>query len=100
MAIITTYVCDVSGKQDIQENFFDIRVTAVPSGKTGYYQSVVMNKLIHKDVAEKLHLVIKKDNPNPEPTLESKLTSILKEYIDEVAYEAGSEAASNCNRGG
>lgn len=104
MAIITNYVCDVSGKQGNKEDFFEVKVVATPSGQSAYYTTQIINKIIHKDVAEKLHL-LKINDPvkNPEPTLESKLAILLKEYVTEIAYEAGgeagSEAASNYNRG-
>lgn len=101
MAIITSYICDVSGKQGDQEDFFEVKVVATPSGKSGYYANCSLVKLVHKDVAEKLHLVVIKDNHNPEPTLESKLLVLLKEYITDIAYEAGGEAGAEAasNRG-
>lgn len=101
MAIITSYICDVSGKQGNQEDFFEIKVIATPSGKGSYYQSCSVHKFIHKDIAEKMHLAVVKDNPNPEPTLESKLLVLLKEYITDIAYEAGGEAGAEAasNRG-
>ena len=103
MAVITTYVCDVSGKQGNKEDFVDVQIKAFPS--TGYnsYNCVIINKLIHKDVAYKLGMVKgPSEVQQPEPTLESKLMILLKDYITELAYEAGgeagSEAASNYNR--
>lgn len=97
MAVITTYVCDVSGKQGNQEDFFEVKVTATPSGKSGYYSQCSLLKLVHKDIAEKLHLVVVKENPPPELTLESKLMVLLKDYIADIAYEAGAEAAAHRN---
>lgn len=96
MAIVTTYICDISGKQGVQEDFFEVKLTATPSGKANaYYGQHVQTKLVHKEVAEKLHLCVLKDNTNPEPTFESKLSALLKDYVEEIAYEAGQEAASS-----
>ena len=96
MAIVTTYICDISGKQGVQEDFFDIEISCLPCGKNRtQYGATTQKKLVHKEVAEKLHLRTIKDNPNPEPTFESKLSALLKEYVEDIAYEAGQEAASS-----
>lgn len=97
MAIVTTYVCDVSGKQGNKEDFVDVKIRAVKL-YNGHYNPVEISKLIHMDVAKNLHLVaMNKEEKEkiPEPTLESKLTTLLREYIEELAYEAGHEAAIN-----
>ena len=94
MAIVTTYICDISGKQGVQEDFFEIKITTTPSGKAHiHYSQNIQTKLVHKEVAEKLHLCVLKDNPNPEPTFESKLSALLIDYVKEIAYEAGCEGA-------
>ena len=102
MGIITTYVCDVSGVQGEQRDFITVEINAKPFNG-GYYDTVKINKFIHKDVAAKLHLVVPKKDAEvvPEPTLESKLMILLKNYIQEIAYEAGDEAACTAlsNRG-
>lgn len=101
MAIIVTYVCDVSGVTGPQEDFFDIRVSANKSIGATLYHAVTINKVIHKDVAHKLGLIKgKSEVQEPQPTFESKLGILLKDFVEEIAYEAGQEAASNYNRGG
>lgn len=101
MAIITTYVCDASGKTGVAEDFVKVNVQANKITYQSPFDCNKLEKVIHKDVAAKLGLIQGKAIPvEPELTLESKLMALLKQYIDEVAYEAGSEAASNNNRGG
>jgi hypothetical protein len=103
MAIITTYVCDVSGVQGQSVDFVKVSITVNKALHTGdFLCKSVTEKLIHKDVALKLNLIwAKKDEPHtPEPTLESKLMVLLKDFVTDIAYEAGAEAASNYNRGG
>jgi hypothetical protein len=105
MAVITTYVCDVSGKQGEQKDFVKVDIMAQKL-VDGYHDKKAINKLVHIDVARKMNLIEppKGVEAQPEPTLESKLLVLLKEYIQDIAYEAGgeagSEAASNSNRGG
>lgn len=105
MAIVTTYVCDVSGKasQDKTE-FVEVTVSAVGyytvQGTGPYIQQdtkKTQTKFVHKDVAGKLALLNppKGEEAQPEPTFESKLATLLREYVEEIAYEAGSEGASN-----
>lgn len=95
MAIVTTYVCDVSGVQGEAKDF--VKVTIAADKITGGWQNrKSVDKIVHMDVARKLNLI----NPDtkqdvvPEPTLESKLLVLLKEYIQDIAYEAGAEAGA------
>jgi hypothetical protein len=94
MALIKTYVCDVSGKSGTnEEDYFEISITSRPSGKGSYYQTNVLKKLLHKDVAEKLHLVkVKEPENNPTPTLESQLLALLQEWKDSIVEEATESA--------
>lgn len=107
MAVIQTYLCDVSGKQGKPEEFINVSFNLSKQSYQAPFQTVTnFTKLVHIDVARKLNLVLpeKGVEAQPEPTLESKLLVLLKEYIQDIAYEAGgeagSEAASNYNRGG
>lgn len=115
MAIVVTYICDVTGKTSVRkDDFVDVTITAhgffeYSAGGNSFginnSSKKTINKFIHKDVALRLNLIAPppKVEPQPEPTLESKLMVLLKEYVHEIAYEAGaeagSEAASNYNRG-
>lgn len=103
MAIVTTYVCDVSGKasQD-KTDFVEVTINAHEFHSIGAGTAYVkqdtkktQTKFIHKDVAGKLALLnpAKGEDAQPEPTFESKLATLLKDYIEEIAYEAGAEAA-------
>lgn len=100
MGIITTYICDVSGKQGTSEEFVEVTIAIT---KADYRSSInakpIIKKLVHIDVATKLHLILpaKDAETTPEPTLESKLTTLLKEYVDTIAYEAVEQAVSNRN---
>lgn len=96
MGIVTTYVCDVSGVTGPKDDFHEVKVISTPLS-SGAYQSLTVVKHVHKDVALKLHLLRSMPSADvpPEPTIESKLTTVLKEYISDLAYEAGEEGASN-----
>ena len=104
MSIVTTYVCDVTGRSGHdRKDFIDIRIQSTDHVQTSSFRSNVIDKLVHRDVANKLHLlreVIEPEN-NPEPTFGSKLETLIREYVNELAYEAGSEGASEyiSNRG-
>lgn len=107
MGIVTNYICDCSGKSSTNKaDFIEVKIVADNSNVPGlHYSQRTMNitKLIHIDVARKLNLVhlVKDEVAQPEPTLESKLFVLLKDYITDVAYEAGGEAGAEAasNRG-
>lgn len=107
MAMITTFICDVSGKVGERNEFINVGFNLSKQDYQSSFSTVTnFSKLVHIDVARKLNLVLpeKGVEAQPEPTLESKLLVLLKEYIQDIAYEAGgeagSEAATNYNRGG
>ncbi len=101
MAIVTTYVCDVTGKNGTDRyDFVEIDINATQQfNKSGYWSNNKVNvkKLVHIDVARNLNLVqvVGDEVTKPEVTFESKLATLLKDYVEEIAYEAGSEGASN-----
>jgi len=96
MAIITTYVCDVSGKQGAKEEFVKVSISSQTNLSDSYHTKKTIEKVVHMDVARKLNLLNEKTaEPQPEPTLESKLVTLLKDFVSDIAYEAASEAASN-----
>ena len=98
MAIVTTYVCDVSGVtgQD-KKDFVEVRIDC-DLGKASYDRTII-NKLIHRDVALKLNLVKPQsgEEKQPEPTFESKLTTLLTDYINDLVYDEVSTQISNRN---
>lgn len=99
MGIITTYVCDVSGKQGKQEDFVEVKINTT-NYNDQYRRNHTITKMVHIDVAKKLNLIalnVAEKEANPEPTLESKLIVLLKEYIGDIAYESAQEAISNRN---
>ena len=106
MGQIISYICDVSGVSSMDKGDFVEVVIKAEDPKQGSYslRTQTIHKLIHRDVALKLHLVFATKNdpePPPEPTLESKFLTLLKDYISELAYEAGTEGAIDTmqNRG-
>lgn len=103
MAVVTTYVCDVSGVSGTdKKDFIDVKIVADSSNVPGLgYQQrqLVINKLLHISVARKLNLVnvANGEELQPEVTIESKLVTLMKDFIQEIAYEAGAEAARDRN---
>ncbi len=98
MAIITTYICDVSGMQGAATDFVEINITpSKVSYHSNFHTTPSVKKIIHKSVAEKFKFLLpqKGTEETPEPTLESKLIALLKDYVSEIAYEAGSEGAAD-----
>lgn len=107
MGIVTTYVCDISGKssQDKTE-FVEITITGCgfgdynkdyPDKQRNYYQDVnnkkIVNKFVYKDVAEKFGLIkAKEETSSPEVTFESKLIALLQDWKDSIVEEATENA--------
>jgi hypothetical protein len=102
MAIITTYVCDVSGKQsnDISE-FVKVTISSRGHKKDGGndYSGMTNEKFIHREVALKLNIIgVRKDlneEAQPEVTFESKLTTLLKDYINDLVADEVSDQISH-----
>jgi hypothetical protein len=98
VAIVTTYVCDVSGVtgQD-KKDFVEVRIEA--DLNKSIYERVTINKLVHRDVALKLNLVKPQGTEvkHPEPTFESKLTTLLTDYLNDLVYDEVSNQLSNRN---
>lgn len=106
MALIKTYICDVSGKQsNLAEDFFSVSIESTEIRADGnHYRGGSKNcsviKLVHKEVANKLGLIktnIKTEEIVPEVTFESQLTVLLKDYINEIVYEEVSTQISSRN---
>jgi hypothetical protein len=98
MAVVTTYVCDVSGVSGQNKNdFVGIRIdgdTSKPS-----CNRITIDKLVHRDIALKLNLVKpeKGELAQPEVTFESKLTTLLTDFISNLVYDEVEAAVSNRN---
>ena len=97
MGITTTYHCDATGKQSMDKSEFveiDITATAYIFNGAPTSTSKTIKKLIHKEIAEKYHLINIKENDDtpPEPTLEAKLMMLFRDVIVDIATEAGAEA--------
>ena len=103
MGIVTTYICDISGKQGNKDDFVSVKINATSFSKMtagGYVypsEKVEIEKFIHKDVAEKLKLLPQQQSRDdiPTPTFESQLTTLLKDYIADLVYDEVAEAVSN-----
>lgn len=96
MGIVTTYVCDVSGFTDPDKSKF-VSVRLQPQGfesdgSNSYEGLGQVDKLISRDVALRLGLIkpntAKGEVAQPELTFESKLSTLLKDYIDDLVYDA------------
>lgn len=99
MGIITTYVCDVSGKQGEKKDFVEVEIKSQRFDAINYLigQNQI-KKLVHKDVAIKLGLVsVRAPEVAPEvvPTFESQLSTLLKDYIADLVYD---EVADQMNK--
>lgn len=104
MAVITNYVCDVSGvSSNDKEDFIQVEIYPKEFAKyqhnsTGYKEISQPNitKLISKKVAQNLGLWAPKvpdpeDSIRPEVSFEGKLKVLLRDYIKEVAQEVVDE---------
>ena len=102
MAIVTTYICDISGKQGVREDFVEVTINGVSFNSNAYRYGCnkkVITKLVHYDVALKLGVIEPKSNdvtPEQTPTFESQLSSLLKDYIADLVYD---EVADQMNKG-
>jgi hypothetical protein len=101
MSIVTTYVCDVSGKSGTSRaNFVDVTITAsgytLTNGNPYLRPKMTITKLISKDIALKLNLVPpdKGEETQPEVTMEGKLKALLTDYIDSIVNESVAEQVS------
>lgn len=106
MAIVTTYVCDVSGKTGMdRKDFIDVKITADNSNVVGVnygQRMLIIQKLVHIDAAHKLGLVVaatKEDVQPQTPTFESQIASLMKQWAEEIAYEAAESAAMSARNG-
>jgi len=99
MSIVTTYVCDVSGKNGTnREDFVDVQISATEYWKVGQHAAstktpVKVSKLVCRDIALKLNLIpVAKDDPVvPEVTFEGKLKALLTDYIDTIVADSVAE---------
>lgn len=97
MAIVTTYVCDVTGKSGTERaDFVEVKISADEAYKhvhmsSGYaVRNLLIKKLIHKDVAAKLNLLadVPEAKAEPEVSMEAKLKVLLKDYVAELVDSA------------
>jgi len=98
MSIVTTYICDVSGKSGMDRaEFVVVDITAQSNQPTSYDRTVRIQKYVHIDVAKKLGLVTLKSTEAAiqELSFEAKLTALLVPYIDQIVEDAVSDHLSN-----
>jgi len=106
MAIVTTYICDISGKQGDKKDFVNVSLKSVPENTTGYSayaHTTEIRKLVHYDVAVKLGILnprSKDEIPEQIPTFESQLGVLLKDYIADMVYDEVATQMNNRNAGG
>jgi hypothetical protein len=103
MAIVTTYICDISGKQGDKKEFVTVIINSTPHSNEGYsYQggSKTIEKLVHYDVALKLGIIDPRKSdvlPEQTPTFESQLSVLLKDYIADMVYDEVAARTNNHN---
>ena len=103
MAIVTTYICDISGKQGDRKDFVNVSLKSTPENTSGYgayHYTTEIKKLVHYDVAVKLGILDpRSDSELPEqvPTFESQLSVLLKDYIVGVVYDEVATQMNNRN---
>lgn len=101
MGIVTTYICDISGKQGDRKDFVNVVIKSTPENTMGYNAycaSTTITKFVHYDVAVKLGILnprSKDDAPEQVPTFESQLSTLLKDYIADLVYD---EVANQMNK--
>lgn len=93
MAIVTTYVCDVSGESSTNpDDFFHIRIISKPINGASYQEQHHISYL-HKTVAERLGFkAVPKDQAPPEVTLEDKLTELVRGIVSDEVHDAVASA--------
>ena len=90
MGVVTTYVCDVSGVSSTnKDEFVELSIGVHATGDNRHRVYGQNYLYVHQDMAIKLGLLgVKKDEvAPPEPTIEEKLTTLLKEFISDVAQD-------------
>lgn len=107
MAIVTTYICDVSGKSGSnKEDFIQVEIISTVYKANNYSQggygsdrTTSATKLVSREVALKLNLVPAKtiEEAQPEVTFESKLTTLLKDYISDLVVDEVSDQMNHRN---
>lgn len=103
MAIVTTYICDISGKQGVREDFVEVNITGIAFNSNAYRfgcNKKVITKLVHYDTALKLGVIEPKSNditPEQPPTFDSQLGVLLKDYIADVVYDEVATQMNNRN---
>lgn len=112
MAVITTYVCDITGhsSQD-KSDFVEVTITSKSYSKPttsstygvdkdGYTWAAgkAVTKFISKEAAVKLHLGAylpkPEENPNPVPSFESQIATLIRDYVTEIAVDEAVSAVT------
>lgn len=91
MAIVTTYVCDVTGKTgESKDQFVDVSINSkLTNGSYSLNRQHEIKKLVHIDVAEKLGLLsqLKGVTQQPEVTFEGKLKVLLEDFVQSIVED-------------
>ncbi len=90
MAIVTTYICDITGKTGEKKDFVEVVIRGTYTLTNGCSTNAPeIKKLVHKDIALKLGIIPAKVYDNaattlPEVTFEGKLKALLEDYVSEL----------------
>lgn len=99
MAVVTHYVCDISGKSGVEKfDFIEVSVSALQYKAGAYANNTVhVKKLVHIDIANRLNLIKIVDGvaEQPEVSFEGKLKALLTDYIDEIVADSIGDAVSD-----
>lgn len=91
MAIVKTFVCDVSGVSGGEKSDFVVIKIVSQAPEGGYYPKTrTIERLIHLDVAKRLHLIVQSKHEEEkvaEATFESKLKTLLQDWVSELVEE-------------
>lgn len=91
MAIVTTFVCDISGISGTsRDDFVTIKISSGAAGGGYLREQKTIERLVHMTVAKRMHLV----NPSSakevlpeEPTFESKLKTLLQDWVGDLVTD-------------
>lgn len=93
MAVVTTYICDISGKSgsDVKD-FVEVDISGTWQAHPRTYNKVKrIKKLIHIDTAYKFGLVNEATAPSPTPvqeiTFEGKLKALLEDHVANLVQD-------------
>lgn len=97
MAIVTTYVCDISGASSTeQSDFMRVQITSSPISGTSYEtQNKIM--FLHNEVATRLGFKkVPRNQEQPKPvSIEDQLIELIGGIVSDQVHDAVAQAMNN-----